>query len=80
MKVKISWKARLQNKTFWIALTSAVVLLAHQLGLNEYIPDNTLDIVNSLLVIGTILGIIVDPTTTGVSDSELVLNRNKTKK
>lgn len=63
----IDWKTRLTNKAFWIALTSAVVLLAQQLGLDIF-PDNILDIVNTLLLIGTIIGVITDPTTKGIVD------------
>ena len=77
--MKISLKARLTNKAFWIALASAVVLLCQQLGL-DFLPDTTMEIVNTVLVIFTILGIIVDPTTSGVGDSQLVLDRNKTNK
>lgn len=75
--MKINWKVRLTNKAFWIALTSAIILLGQQVGLKDVIPDNALEIVNSLLVIGTILGIIVDPTTNGLSDSQRVLNKDK---
>lgn len=74
--MKISLSARLKNKTFWVALASAIVLLTQQLGLDVF-PENIMDIVNTVLVICTILGIIVDPTTDGVADSERVLNRGK---
>lgn len=62
-------RARMKNKAFWLALTSALVLLAQQLGLDIF-PDNAMDIVNTLLLIATILGVIVDPTTPGISDGE----------
>lgn len=65
----INWKARLTNKTFWVALSSAVVLLCQQLGLNIF-PDNIHEIINTVLLIFTILGVIIDPSTDGITDSK----------
>lgn len=65
----MNWKSRLRNKTFWVALTSAIVLLTQQLGLN-FFPENIGDIINTLLLIFTILGVIVDPTTPTILDQE----------
>ena len=58
----MNWKSRLKNKTFWVSLTAAIVLLAQQLGLDIF-PENISDIVNTILLIATILGVIVDPST-----------------
>lgn len=63
----MNWKSRLRNKTFWVALTSAIVLLTQQLGLNVF-PINIGDIINTVLLIFTILGVIVDPTTPTMLD------------
>jgi uncharacterized membrane protein len=63
----IDWKARLRNKTFWVAMASAIGLLLQQLGFN-FLPDNYKDIVNTVLVITTMLGITVDTSTNGISD------------
>jgi len=68
----INFKLRLQNKTTLIALISAVFLMLQQFGLN--IPSNIQEGVNTLVVILVILGIVTDPTTKGVSDSERALN------
>ena len=65
----MNWEARLRNKTFWVALTSAIVLLTPQLGLN-FFPENIGEIMNTVLLIFTILGVIVDPTTSGISDNQ----------
>ena len=65
----MNWKPRIRNKTFWVALTSAIVLLTQQLGFNIF-PDNISDIINTLLLIFTILGVIVDPTTPSILDEE----------
>ena len=68
----INFKLRLQNKTTLIALISAVFLMLQQFGLQ--IPSNIQDGVNTLVVILVILGIVTDPTTKGVADSEQALN------
>ena len=65
----MNWEARLRNKTFWVAITSAIVLLTQQLGLN-FFPENIEEIMNTVLLIFTILGVIVDPTTSGISDNQ----------
>ena len=65
----MDWKARLRNKTFWVSLTAAMVLLSQQLGLNIF-PENIADIVNTILLIATILGVIVDPSTQGITDKK----------
>ena len=65
----MNWQARLTNKTFWVALTSAIVLLTQQLGLDVF-PANIMDIANTILLIATILGVVVDPTTSGIRDHE----------
>jgi phi LC3 family holin len=63
----INIKERLHNKAFIVAMISALVLLLQQLGIN-IIPDNWQEIVNTVLTILTMLGIVVDPTTTGITD------------
>ena len=65
----MNWKSRLRNKTFWVSLTAAIVLLAQQLGLDIF-PENISDIVNTILLITTILGVIVDPSTDGIKDGQ----------
>lgn len=70
--MKINWKLRFQSKTFWVALISAIVLLTQQIGIKVF-PENVMDIVNTMLTIGVIIGVIVDPTTKGLNDSERAL-------
>jgi uncharacterized membrane protein len=67
IKMNIDLKARFRNKAFWVAMTSAIGLLLQQLGIN-WLPDNYKDIVNTILVITTMLGITVDTSTSGISD------------
>lgn len=68
----INFKLRLQNKATLVALISAVFLMLQQFGLN--IPSNIQEGVNTFVVILVLLGIVVDPTTKGVGDSEQALN------
>ena len=63
----MNWNARFRNKTFWVALSSAIVLLFQQIGWNVF-PTNIGEIVNTILTIFVILGVVVDPTTSGVTD------------
>lgn len=71
----INFKLRLQNKATLVALISAVFLMLQQFGLN--IPGNIQEGVNTFVVILVILGIVTDPTTKGVGDSERALNYNE---
>lgn len=67
---KIDWKARLHNKTWWVTIVGAVILLSQQIGLNleTYIPKNYVDIINTIFIILTLVGITVDTSTEGISD------------
>ena len=71
----INFKLRLQNKTTLVALISAVFLMLQKFGLE--IPHNIQEGVNTFIVILVILGIVTDPTTKGVADSERALNYQK---
>lgn len=75
---QINWKVRLQSKAFWVALVSLLGILAQQLGLK--VPENLEGVVNTLLAIGVLVGVITDPTTAGISDSEKALTYDKPKK
>ena len=70
--MNIDWKARLTNKTWWVSIISALVLLSQQLGLDlsQYIPQNYVDIINTVFSILTLLGITVDTSTAGISDNK----------
>lgn len=73
----INFKLRLQNKATLVALISAIFLMLQQFGLN--IPSNIQEGVNTLVVILVILGIVTDPTTKGLGDSEQALGYNEPK-
>lgn len=75
--MKINIKKRFTNKAFVASFISVCILLIQQLGLGQFLPSNLMDIVNTVLLLLTMLGIFVDGTTDGISDSEAVMN-NKT--
>lgn len=68
--LNIDLTARLKNKAFWVAMASAIALLVQQLGVN-ILPSNYSEIVNSVLTVLTIMGIIVDTSTPGLSDQTI---------
>lgn len=82
----INWKVRIANKSFWIALIPAVLVLiqaiaaifGYKLDLGE-IGNNLISFVNALFVVLAILGIVNDPTTKGLSDSDLAMTYTKPK-
>jgi phi LC3 family holin len=68
--MKIDWKKRFSNKTFLISFSSAIILLLQQLGLGDFIPANMLEIINTVLLILTMLGVVIDPATPGLGDKQ----------
>jgi len=79
--MKVNWKVRLKNKAFWIAAIPAVLLLiqviAAVFGLELDFGDlgnKLLAVVNAAFALLAILGIVADPTTSGLSDSSRAMN------
>lgn len=76
----INWKVRLLNKNFWITAVPALFLLVQaaakvfgvELELTE-IGNQILDVINAVFGFLAVLGIVVDPTTDGIGDSERAL-------
>ena len=76
----INWKVRIRNRAFWVSLIPAVLLLvqsaAARFGISLDLGETgnrLLAVVNQLFGVLTILGIVNDPTTAGLSDSENAL-------
>ena len=72
--MKINWKLRFQNKTTLTAIILALVALVYQvLGLFGVVPkiseDELTTVIGMVINLLCLLGIVVDPTTDGVSDS-----------
>ena len=72
--MNINLKQRFSNKAFLAAFAAAVILLLQQLGLDDFIPANIGEVINTVLLLLSMLGIIVDPTTKGVGDSQAILD------
>ena len=84
--MRINWKVRIKSKAFWLAIIPALLLLVQvcaapfgytwDLGvLNAQLAA----IVNALFAILAILGIVADPTTAGMGDSEQALTYTEPK-
>nr|DAM98691.1 MAG TPA: holin [Caudoviricetes sp.]DAS33283.1 MAG TPA: holin [Caudoviricetes sp.] len=77
---KINWSVRLKNKNFWLALVPALALLAQAfanifnltLEFGDTV-DKILVFINVLFAFLVLIGIVNDPTTAGLSDSERAL-------
>lgn len=73
----INWTVRLKNKAFWLSFIPALLLLIQvvaavfgfTLDLGE-LGEKLLAVVNAVFAVLTILGIVTDPTTAGISDSK----------
>lgn len=85
--MQINWLVRLKNKAFWVAIIPALLLLVQTvaatfgltLDLGE-IGDKLLAVVNAVFSVLAILGVVVDPTTDGVSDSSQAMTYEEPKK
>lgn len=75
--MNINWIVRFKNKDFWISAIPAVILLIQlvaslfgfTLDLGD-IGNKLIEIVNVVFVLLTLLGVVNDPTTKGISDSQ----------
>lgn len=83
--MKINWKLRLANKTTLTALIACIVAFIYQLmGIIGIIPsiaeNDILTLAGVIINILVALGIVVDPTTSGVSDSTRAMTYEKPRK
>lgn len=74
----MNWKLRFKNKTTLLTLLVTVVAFVYNiLGIFNIVPsisqDSVIQIVTLVVNALAMLGIVVDPTTSGVSDSERAL-------
>lgn len=84
--MRINWRARIGNKNFWLAMVPAVLLLvqvcAAPFGYEwdfGVLSAQLAAIVNALFAVLAIMGIVADPTTKGMGDSEQALSYEKPK-
>ncbi len=82
----INWKVRIKNKAFWIAIIPAILLLLKEVlaicGIEieiASISEQLEAIVGTVFTILALLGIVNDPTTSGISDSTQALTYEEPK-
>lgn len=80
--MKINWRVRIKNKSFWLAIVPAFLLLAQTVsvpfGYNfEFAKIGTelTAVINAVFALLAILGVVVDPTVKGITDSDYVMNK-----
>lgn len=86
--MKINWKLRLRNPIFWLtAVPSLTAVIYSVLGLFGIVPrfseDMLINVITTIITLLSALGVLVDPTTKGLCDSDSVLcggkkDKNKT--
>lgn len=84
--MKINWTVRLKNKTFWLSVIPAALLLVqvvaavfgYTLDFGE-LGNKLLSVVNAAFALLSVLGVVTDPTTAGVSDSAQAMTYEKPK-
>jgi phi LC3 family holin len=78
--MKINWIVRIKNKAFWLAVIPALALVVqavaalfgYTINLETWV-GKLQAVVNAVFALLAILGIVVDPTTDGVGDSNRAL-------
>lgn len=82
--MKINWKCRIVNKAFWLMIVPALLLLvqavAAPFGYNwdfVVLNEQLAAIINAAFGVLSILGVVSDPTTKGLNDSERAMTYDK---
>ena len=72
----INWKVRVKNKNFWLALIPAILLLVQTVLVPfgykwdfGVLGQQLTAIINAVFAVLSILGVVNDPTTNGLTDS-----------
>ena len=72
----INWKVRIKNKQFWVSLIPALAILVQAVAAVfgytldlEAMVGKILAVVSAVFAVLAILGVVVDPTTSGIGDS-----------
>ena len=83
--MNINWKVRLQNKTWLLAMAAALLAFVYQLlGLLGITPavsqDQIAQLVGLAINVLVALGVVVDPTTSGMGDSTQAMTYTSPKK
>ena len=81
----INWKLRFKNKTTLVTLATAIVALVYQiLGIFGVTPSisesNVIEGIGLIINALAVIGIVIDPTTEGTSDSKQALTYEEPKR
>lgn len=82
----LNWKVRIRNKAFWLAMVPALLLLIQAgaavfgatIDLGE-LGNRLLSFVNAAFALLSLLGVVNDPTTQGLADSQRAMTYEKPK-
>ncbi len=80
--MKINWKVRFRNGTFVVTFAALVLSFVYNvLGMLEVVPpiseDMAVSVIAGIVQVLAALGIVTDPTTKGIKDSERALTYTK---
>ena len=83
--MRINWKVRFKNKTWLVTFLLAILAFLYQvLGMFDIVPPVTEDMATQLIAavvnILVAVGVVIDPTTSGASDSQQALKYDEPKK
>lgn len=83
--MKINWKVRFKNKTWLVTFLITVLAFVYQiLGMFDIVPPITQDMATQLVTIVinmlVAVGVVIDPTTASISDSQQALKYDEPKK
>lgn len=83
--MKINWTVRFKNKAWLLSFIALVLTFAYNvLNMFDIVPMVTqqeiMDAVTAVLTILAAVGVIIDPTTEGISDSEKAMTYEEPKK
>ena len=75
--MKINWLVRIRNKQFWVSVIPALALVIQAIAAVfgwtldfSNVTGRLIAVVDAVFALLVILGIVVDPTTAGVGDSQ----------
>ena len=85
--MKLNLKVRAKNKVFWLAFIPALLLVIQVVlaafGIQwqpEKLSEQLIEIVNAVFMLLTILGIVADPTTAGLGDTDQTMTYDEPRK
>jgi phi LC3 family holin len=85
--MNINWKVRIKNKYFWLTLLPTALLLIQSIAVIfgikielDTLSGQLVDVIEALFTVLAVLGIVVDPTTSGVGDSSQAMQYTSPKK